>query len=502
MKEMIIHPRYLWDGVADCALENAAMLVEGGKVKRLGPAEELRALAPEAQVLHSDSWLVLPAFVDAHDHGRGVTPSSMRVPDQALEIWLQDLNKLAPIPHQTACWFDGVRMAASGVGTVLHSHNPNDFFQMKDELTAAAHGYMAAGVRSILCPLFIDQNKRIYYNRDDFIAGLPEPLRTSFAAGIHDRLMSLEDYFALIEETCQALREEIDAGWVEVQLHPNGGQWCSDEALLAMKEYALSHGMHIHLHLLETQYQAEYALRTWGKSFIRHYRDIGFLGPWVSFAHAVWLSGEDLQLIKESGAVLVNNASSNLRLRSGAFRLKRAQELDLTVGIGMDGCTLDDDQDYLREMRVAWLNNGCTGVDARIDPRFVLKMATSKGARVAARPLSEGVLAPGHNADFVCISLERLYYPYSEPDSDPLEMTVQRGTRACVDCTWVNGVQTYGTEEKWRLREAEAARTIRETLLDLRARDDGRRDNARLLGYVRDFYAREGFRGFDWEGRR
>lgn len=500
MKTLIVHPKYLWDGMADRAAEHTAMLVEGGTVTALGPAEELKARAPQTQVLENDRWLVLPAFVDAHDHGRGVTPSSMRVPDQALEMWLQDLNKLAPIPHETACYFDGVRMAASGVGTVLHSHNPNNFFDMKNELVAAARGYRAAGLRSILCPLFIDQNKRIYYDRDAFIAGLPEPLRTNFAAGIHDRLMPMSDYLALMDETREALREDIDAGWVELQLHPNGGQWCSDEALLEMKEYALAHGMHIHLHLLETQYQAEYARRTWGKSFIRHYDDIGFLGPWVSFAHAVWLSEDDLQLIRASGAVLVNNASSNLRLRSGAFPLKRVQELDLTAGIGMDGCTLDDDQDYLREMRVAWLNNGKTGVDGRIDPRFVLKMATSKGVRIASRPLSEGVLAAGHHADFVCLNLDRLYYPYAEPDSDPLEMTVQRGTRACVDDTYINGTQTYGTEEAWQAREAEAAARIRESLLALRAKDDGRRDNAVLLAHVHDFYAKEGFRGFGEEG--
>ena len=143
--------------------------------------------------------------------------------------------------------------------------------------------------------------------------------------------MTIDEYLELVERIRDGLRKEIDEGWVEVQLHPNGGQWCSDEALLRMKEYALAHGMYIHLHLLETQYQAEYARRTWGKSFIQHYQDIGFLGPWVSFAHAVWLDEEDLQLIAASGAHLVTNPSSNLRLRSGAFNMRRACELGLAT---------------------------------------------------------------------------------------------------------------------------------------------------------------------------
>lgn len=139
-------------------------------------------------------------------------------------------------------------------------------------------------------------------------------------AGIHDKIMNMDEYFQLVEGICEDLADDIKAGWTEVQLHPNGGQWCSDEALLQMKEYALEHGMYIHLHLLETQYQAEYAKRTWGKSFIKHYKEIGFLGPWVSFAHAVWLDEEDLQLIAESGAHLITNPSSNLRLQQRNFQ--------------------------------------------------------------------------------------------------------------------------------------------------------------------------------------
>ena len=43
-----------------------------------------------------------------------------------------------------------------------------------------------------------------------------------------------------IEERLTGLRKEIDEGWVEVQLHPNGGQWCSDEALLPVEDASRS----------------------------------------------------------------------------------------------------------------------------------------------------------------------------------------------------------------------------------------------------------------------
>ena len=131
MGSLIVRGRYFWNGSSPKAAENVAMLIEHGKVKAIGDMDSLCGMAPEADRLENDSWLIAPAFVDAHDHGRGITPRSMGVPDDALEVWLQDLNKLAPIPHRIACYYDGVRMAASGVGTVLHSHNPNSFSNMK-----------------------------------------------------------------------------------------------------------------------------------------------------------------------------------------------------------------------------------------------------------------------------------------------------------------------------------------------------------------------------------
>lgn len=351
-----------------------------------------------------------------------------------------------------------------------------------------AHGYKDAGIRSILCPLYLDQNKRIYYDRDKFLASLPDSIREPFAAGIKDKIMSMDEYLALVEGIVSDQKNEIEEGWVEVQLHPNGGQWCSDQALLQMKEYALSHKMNIHLHLLETKYQREYAIRTWGKNFIKHYADIGFLGPWVSFAHAVYLDDEDLALIKESGATLVNNPSSNLRLRSGSFRIHKVHELGINAGIGLDGCAYDDDQDYLREIRTAWLNNSETGVDGEVDYMKVLKMATSGGASVAAGKLSEGVIRAGANADFVCIDSDRLYKPYADSYLDPLALLVQKATRDYVELAVVNGEIAWKKGSEYEDKENEAAARLADSIRAWREGHPGRRDNELLISYVHDFY--------------
>ena len=190
MKEYIVAPKYLWDGRR--LLEDVAILVRDGVIAGIDSLDALKA-SSTAEVERRDDWFVLPAFTDAHDHGRGMSPVVFGAWDNPLEVWLQDLNRLPAIPHYDACWYDGCRLASCGVGMVMHSHNPNSFAKIADEMVDTAHGYMAAGIRSILAPLYIDQNKRIYYERDAFIASLPEPVRTAFANGIHDRIMTLDE---------------------------------------------------------------------------------------------------------------------------------------------------------------------------------------------------------------------------------------------------------------------------------------------------------------------
>ncbi len=488
MGKYIIKTKYLWNGKDKEAAENKAILISDSKIEKVEDAERLIKENPSIEVIDSKEYLALPAFIDAHDHGRGVSPVAFGAFDRALEMWLQDLNKLPCIPHYAACYYDGLRLVSSGVGTVLHSHNPNSFANIRQEIVDSAHGYKDAGVRSILCPLYLDQNKRIYYNRDQFLAELPDSIREPFAKGIKDKIMPMDEYLALVENIVADLKEEIEEGWCEVQLHPNGGQWCSDEALLEMKKYALEHNMHIHLHLLETKYQREYAMRTWGKNFIKHYNDIGFLGPWVSFAHSVYMDDEDLELIRESGAVLVNNPSSNLRLRSGSFRINKVHELGIKAGIGLDGCAYDDDQDYLREIRTAWLNNTETGVNGGVDYMKVLEMATSGGANIEANKLSEGIITEGANADITLIDASKLYKPYADSYIDPLALLVQKATRDFVEMTIINGNIVWEKNPAYEKKEDEAAEKLAESIRAWRKDHPGRKDNELLISYVKEFY--------------
>lgn len=150
----------------------------------------------------------------------------------------------------------------------------------------------------------------------------------------------------------------------------------------------------------------------------------------------------------------------------------------------------DDDQDYLREIRVAWLNNLHNGVDGEVDYKDVLKMATSRGAKISACGLSSGFLEPGGTADFTMISVDSIEKPYADSGIDPLALLVQRGTRQSVIMTCVNGKIAWQQNDESRKKEKDAEIQICTAIKELRAKDDGKRDNSIVLQHVHDFYTK------------
>ncbi len=488
MGKIILAPAYLWDGVSKQPVQEICLGIEDGKIIQKDTLQRCRAQMPDAEIIEGD-YFVLPGFIDAHDHGRAISPTGFGVPDAPLEMWLQDLWKLPALDHETATYYDGLQLASSGVTTVLHSHNPNDFGRLEEELSKAAKGYRDAGVRCILCPPYLDQNKGIYAQRDDFIRSLPKDMGKAFAGGIHDRIHTMDTYLALLDTLTGKYQKEIAGGLLEFQLHPNGGQWCSDEALLQMKEYALAHHMNIHMHLLETKYQAIYAQKTWGCSFIEHYEKIGFLGPWLSCAHMIWLSDRDQELLKQYEVLPVNNPSSNIRLRSGMFPLRRLVKKEVPVGLGLDGCAFDDDQDYLREMRAAFYNMERVGAESIIENIIPLQMATAWGSKIAGGRLSPGKLEKGLDADFVCISMEELRRPYADGFADVIDLLLHRGRREAVAMTWVKGKKIYDRERDQK-KLWEAQRRIADEIRELREANPWKEIpwKRELISRIEDFY--------------
>ncbi len=145
------------------------------------------------------------------------------------------------------------------------------------------------------------------------LAALPPAARAEIERKFLRQTMSPKEYIALADEVAAAAAGPM----FDVQYGPNGIQWCSDALLEAVAEASQSTGRRVHMHMLETRYQRDWADREHPDGMVKHLDRIGLLSPRLTLAHCVWARPDELELLAERGVTISVNNSSNLHLRSG-----------------------------------------------------------------------------------------------------------------------------------------------------------------------------------------
>ncbi len=80
----------------------------------------------------------------------------------------------------------------------------------------------------------------------------------------------------------------------------------------------------------------------YGSTIPEHLRDLGYLSPRTSFAHAIWVSEGDIRLLAETGCRVAHNPASNLKLGSGIAPVRKYLDAGVPVGLGIDGANSSD----------------------------------------------------------------------------------------------------------------------------------------------------------------
>jgi 5-methylthioadenosine/S-adenosylhomocysteine deaminase len=487
----------VWAGLAlpvaqGTVARDFALCVEGAQIVDTGSYQEMLHRYPTAERMGGADYCLLPGFVNSHDHGRGLGTLQLGVADDLLEIWLPGLFTQPGIDRYQLARYEGQWLLRSGVCTTAHSHNPLRWETLFHEASESLRGYREAGIRVAFHPPIIDQNPLVYAEKERFLAGLPATLHKVARSFLQPVPLSVDDYFTHLTALFTRHHDAAEHR-VHIQVSPAGGQWCSDDLILRAVDFARGHATRLQMHLLETCYQQHYAHRRWGKSFVQHLADIGALGPWLTLAHMVWIEDADLPLLAEHGVGVAHNPSSNLRLRSGIAPLPALLAAGVPVGVGLDGQALDDDQDYLRELRLAWTLANRPGAAApTITANDLLHMGTAGGSAItmgAATPL--GALVPGALADLILVDWRAVAGIWVSPQSPPLELLLRRASRQHVRHVMVHGEWVVRDGHSTLVDEGECVAAIQEALaqhdpVHLAQSAAGARA---LAPYLRRFYA-------------
>ena len=488
MATSLIRGRYVIceAGVGDSGsrvISDGAVLQRDGIIEAVGTYDELRNRQAD-EVIGGPRFLVMPGMTNAHHHGRGISTFQMGTTDGCLEPWIVQGWGRRPVDWQPITLYTAIQMVKSGTTSVMYNHPRTPTDGMVEECEEVLSGFAGAGMRTAFSVYYRGQNRVVYNDDEAFLSGLPTDLAEGVRGYLGDTDISPDDYFSFFESFRESHGPEASGGLVSVLLSPSNA-----------KELATRYGAAVHMHLVESWYQKEFGIRTWGKTPVAHLADLGFLGPELSCAHSVWLTDEDIELLADSGATVCHNPSSNLRLKNGIAPVNAMLAGGVNVALGTDSTAINDDDDLLQEMRLASKLHRQPGIERpALDTHQALRLATANAARPTGFDGRLGVLEPGRYADMVLLDWDAMTAPYFEGSgdsaADAVNTVVYRGKSSHVDTVLINGEVVLRDGRFVKADEEAVTAELREQLakpLDA-ATLATRNMAARLQPYIHQFY--------------
>ena len=465
MNQLLVRGKYLLNPAPPDekteVLPDAAVAVTGTRIAAVGSYTALKRHYPDHREIGSNEHLILPGLIDVHHHGWGLSAVQQGALDDTLEPWIYDLVRLkSPTNVYVDTLYANMKLLESGVTTVLHSHFCRTE-NYEDEVNATLKAYETSGQRVALALEVMNQHP-FAYDDDWFLQQLSADLRKQVAAALNARPPISRDMYMKLVEKYYAERDEEGAAKVKILYGPINSVWTTPDILEAIGEQ-VQKGRGLHIHVVETPYQAEYFFKNYGKSNVAWLHAMHLLGPRTSFAHAVWTTQDDVALMAETGVTVCHNASSNLRLRSGIAPVAFMKERGVNIGIGTDGGTLNDDDDMVQELRlVSKLHRLPRPPSPWVSPHDVIRMATLNGAQAALQKDSIGKLEPGRAADIILVNLQTMTQPYLAPDIHMADAFVYRAKGTDVETVIIDGELVMENRKHLRFNKEDVLEQLRE----------------------------------------
>ncbi len=449
--------------------------------------------------------LALPALANAHDHARTFRSATLGAFEQPLESWLPFLGVLPGVDPYLCAATSFARSVRHGVTNLMvHYTRVQGGMPYVDEALAVARAARDVGVHIGFAVAMRDRKGIGLCDDATMLAALRPALREPVQLRLAVRPLPPAEHLATVEALAQALAAEPGlADHVTVQYGPAGVQWCSTPLLERIAAASQASGRPVHMHLLETRYQREWADHAHPQGIVKHLDAVGLLSPRLTLAHCAWARADELELLAERGVTIAVNTSSNLGLKSGIAPVPEMLRQGCRVAMGLDGMAFNEDDDALHEMRLAYALHRGWGFDTSMGRAALWAFAAQHGRRsvrgAAADALPGGVLAPGAAADLMVLNWDALDDDPLFADTDPLHLLLARGRGLHIDQvvaagrTVVQGGRVTGIDEP--ALKAELLARVRAGLAAAPAFDTWRRQLGELAEDLGPFYQRSAWAG-------
>lgn len=432
--------------ITDPRLREAGVISEGavaitdGIVVETGPFAELAPKYPGAQVIGDGTQLLLPGLVDAHSHGRGLSPIQKGVHNDFLENALFDWAYMPVLPPELTASLCALRHLRSGCTLLHHNGFDDDGPEGARRAHVAIKTYLATGIRLAFSPGVRDESK-LAMGGEEFVASLPADLREAAGTFVFfDKEAFLDQYFRLFDDLFDAYNNED----TRILLAPSWAHGASEAFLRRVRSKAEAYGgVMVHMHLLQSPVQKAYGLRRHGKPTVFWLDDLGLVDSNVAFGHAIHVTEAEIELMGRRHVSVTSHPSCNFHMRNGITPVMPLRAAGVNVAMGLDDKTINDDEDAVMELRMMHKVHRLHGFDLTspaLSAYEALEIATLNGAKAAGFAGEVGALLPGMKGDAILVNLDRVARdPWIDPEFDVVEAFVERALGADVATVVVGG---------------------------------------------------------------
>ena len=372
--------------------ERGALVVSNDSIVAVGAEEVLLASYEAEQIIDCGGKILMPGLVNAHTH---VPMTLLRglADDLRLDVWL--MGYMMPVEREFVTP-EFVRLGTKLACAELIRSGVTSFADMYYFEDDVAEATAEAGMRA-LC--------------GESIMKYPTPDSASYEDAL--------DY------TRKFIERWKDDALIVPAVAPHAPYTCTPEIIKACADLAVEYDVPIHIHLAETKFEVESMREAEGIPVIPYVKKHGLFNAKVLAAHCVHIDVGEIRTLKDVGAGVAHNPSSNMKLASGVAPVQQMIDTGVNVGIGTDGPASNNDLDMFEEVRLAaFIAKGFSGDPTAVPAATALTMATRLGAEALHMGTLTGSLEPGKRADLILVDLNK---PHNAPHfrRDPNNAYVQ-----------------------------------------------------------------------------
>lgn len=418
--------------------QDGGVAVKGNKIIEVGDDLTLKLKYPNAEIIDAEGNVIMPAFINAHTHiysalARGLSVNGY-IPTNFYEVlngmWWNIDRKLTLDGTRASAYATYIECIKNGVTTIFDHHA--SYCEIPGSLFEIADVAKELGVRSCLCYEVSDRDGELKCKQGikenyDFIKYTKDEPNNMLKA-----MFGMHAPFTLSDKTMEKCIEMNNS----------------------MTGY--------HIHVSEGPNDVQDTWEKYNKRPVERLRDLGILGPKTILGHCIHVNDNEMNIIKETDTMVVNNPESNMGNAVGCSPVLNLYNRGILIGLGTDAYT----HDMLESLKVALAIQRHNAKMPNVGWCEVTDMLFKNNALIGARYFDEqlGVLKAGASADIVVMDYKP-YTPFSDKNIDGHILFGMNG-RQCLT-TVANGRILMKNRELVGIDEEKINAKIMETSKDL-----------------------------------